>query len=250
MDPMEKKGEIEIRRDLAAAYRLVDRFGMSELIYNHISARLPGPEHHFLINPFGLMYREITSSNLVKIDLEGNLVDPAAEKAGVKINPAGFIIHSAIHQKRPDIMCILHTHTLAGMGVAALREGLIPIVQESLRFYHRVAYHEFAGIVLDPAEKESLIHSLGDKNILILRNHGLLTLGRSVAQAFGLMYYLERACRIQLSLLATEKEPILPPPDVCEKTAAQHWGKVEQLEELLWPALLRLLDREDPSYRD
>lgn len=249
MELKKQKSEPELRVELAAAYRLIDYWGLNEIIYNHISVRLPGDPPQFLINRFGLLYSEITASNLVKIDLEGNLIDPGQEKSKVRVNPAGFIIHSAIHDKREDAQCIVHTHTEAGIAVSSLRAGFVPFGQESMRFYNRVAYYEFNGIVLDPKEKDALIHSLRDKNVLILKNHGLLTLGASVPQAVFLMYYLERACRVQLAIQATGHEPIYPDPEICEKTAQQHWGKVEQLDNLMWPAMMRVLDAKDPSYK-
>ncbi len=235
--------EWKLRVQLAAAYRLVDRFGFSETVYNHISARLPGTKHQFLLNPFGLLYSEITASNLVMVDSDGKLIGKG------KINPAGFLIHSAIHEARPDAQCILHTHTPAGMAIASLAEGFRPFTQEALRFHGRVAYHRFEGIVLDRKEKSSLLRDLGDKPVLILRNHGLITIGQTVGQAFGLMYYLERACQTQLAALATGKEILHPSSDVAERTARQHWNKIHQLDEFLWPALLRGLDREALDYK-
>ncbi len=244
--------EWQARVDLAAAYRLIHHFGMAELVYNHISMRIPGEQDAFLINRFGLRYDEIMASNLVKINSKGQVLQSGKDKNKLSVNPAGFIIHSAIHEARPEINCIIHTHTVAGMAVAALPEGLQLYSQESLRFYKRIAYHDFKGIVLDAKEKHNLIKSLAKNPVLILRHHGLLTLGTSVAQAFALMYYLERACQVQLSLQGNLKggKATLPSKQVCEKTVKQHWNKVEQLDTLLWPAMIRLLDKEAPDYKN
>jgi ribulose-5-phosphate 4-epimerase/fuculose-1-phosphate aldolase len=247
MDPKERA----LRVQLAAAYRLIDHWGMSELIYNHISVRLPGPDDHFLINPFGLMYREIRASNLVKIDLEGNIIASAGgfETRPYRVNRAGFVIHSAIHRARPDAQCIVHTHTPAGMAVVSLKEGLIPVALEGLRFHNQIAFHEFRGITLSMEEQESLVKSFGDKRVLLLRNHGLLTVGPTVAQAVCLMYYLERACQVQLMAQSTGRELNSLSQQLCEYTASQHWNKVEQLDDLVWPALIRMLDQKDPTYK-
>ncbi|MCP5468607.1 MAG: class II aldolase/adducin family protein [Deltaproteobacteria bacterium] len=239
--------EWQVRVDLAAAYRLIEHFGMAELIYNHISVRVPGENDAFLINPFGLRYDEIKASNLLKINSEAKVLQAKSKKQDLKVNPAGFIIHSAIHEARPEVNCIVHTHTIAGMSIASLPEGLQLYSQEALRFYDRVGYHDFQGIVLDAKEKKALLKSLGNKPVLILRNHGLLTLGTSVAQAFCLMYYLERACQVQLTLQG--KQAKKPSKKVCEKTAEQHWNKVYQLDDLVWPAMIRLLDQKDSSYK-
>ena len=187
--------EQRLRQELAACYRLIAHFRMSDLIFTHISLRLPGPEHHFLINPYGLLFDEITASSLVKIDLQGRPVEPSPHP----VNPAGFVIHSAIHAAREDAHCVLHTHTRAGCAVAALECGLLPVNQMSMEFYGRVAYHAYEGIALDMDEQQRLVADLGDKPVMILRNHGLLATGGSVAEAFLRMYYLEKACEIQLA---------------------------------------------------
>lgn len=236
--------EAELRVQLAAAYRLIDKFRLSDLIYTHISVRLPGPEHHFLINPYGLMFHEITASSLVKIDLEGRIVG----HSDWPVNPAGFVIHSAIHAARKDLICVLHTHTRYGMAVSALGCGLLPISQFALQFYNRVAYHDYEGVALALDERVRLVADLGDKQVMILRNHGLLSAGQTIPEAFILMFYLERACEVQITAQSTGAELIVPPATVCEHSAEQQ--DLEDLGQLEWPALLRLLDREDPSYRE
>ncbi|HEY9647693.1 MAG TPA: class II aldolase/adducin family protein [Chroococcidiopsis sp.] len=235
--------EWELRVQLAAAYRLVDRFQMSDLIYTHISVRIPGPEHHFLINPYGLMFDEITASNLVKVDLNGQIV----EESEWPVNPAGFVIHSAIHAAREDLHCVLHTHTKYGMAVSALDCGLLPISQFALQFYDRVAYHDYEGVALELDERERLVKDLGDRKVMILKNHGLLTAGRTVPEAFILMFYLNRACEVQITAQSAATPLTIPPHAVCEHAAAQQ--DIDDLGQLEWPALLRLLDRHDPSYR-
>ncbi|MEX5689338.1 MULTISPECIES: class II aldolase/adducin family protein [Pseudomonas] len=247
--------EERLRRELAACYRLIAHFRMSDLIFTHISVRLPGPEHHFLINPYGLMFDEITASSLVKIDLDGRAVEPSP----YPVNPAGFVIHSAIHRAREDAQCVLHTHTRAGCAVAALKCGLLPVNQISMEFYERVAYHDYEGVALDLGEQQRLVHDLGDKTVLMLRNHGLLTVGASIGQAFLRMYYLEKACEIQLAAQACG-ELVLPPAAVCEHTERQFNEPGRPLAEgelndpdamqLAWSALLRLADRVAPGYRD
>ncbi|MEN9224120.1 MAG: class II aldolase/adducin family protein [Thermostichus sp. HHBFW_bins_43] len=238
--------EAELRQQLAACYRLIARFGMDDLVYTHISVRVPGPEDHFLINPFGLLFEEITASSLVKIDADGQIVEPGPWP----VNPAGFVIHSAIHSARPDICCVLHTHTTAGMAVAALSEGLLPISQFALQFYGHLAYHDYEGIALDLAERERLTADLGSHHSLILRNHGLLTVGRTIPEAFVRMYYLEQSCRIQIAAQSTGSPLLIPPAQVCERTARQFERGGGPIGEREWQALIRKLDREDPSYRD
>ena len=211
--------ERQVREDLAAAYRLVAHYGMDDSIYTHISARVPGTEGQFLINPFGMLFLDITASSLVKIDLEGRILDDSP----YDVNPAGFTIHSAVHSARHDAACVLHTHTVAGVAVSSLAGGLQPCNQWALQFYDRVVYHDFEGIALDHEERDRLIADLGaTSRAMILRNHGLMTLGRTVAEAFILMLNLERACRVQVAIASTG-EPIHPvPPDVCERTARQY----------------------------
>lgn len=234
--------ERELRVQLAAAYRLIDRFRMSDLIYTHISVRLPGPDHHFLINPYGLMFNEITASNLVKIDINGNIIGGSE----YSVNPAGFVIHSAIHAARKDLHCVLHIHTRYGMAVSALECGLLPISQFAMQFYQRVAYHRYEGLSLDLDERSRLIQDLGDKKVMILLNHGLLTAGHTIPEAFILMYYLERSCEIQITAQSSGSPLIVPSETVCEKSAVQQ--DLEDLGQLEWDALMRMLEREDPSY--
>lgn len=235
------------RVDLAAAYRLAHLHGWTTtLIYNHISARIPGPEHHFLLNPFGLRWDEVTASNLVKIDLEGNVLDDTPWK----INNAGYTIHSAVHAAREDAVCVIHTHTEAGMAVSALESGLLFTNQDSMMFYGQVGYHEFEGIALDLSERERLVRDLGDNAVMILRNHGLLTTGRSVSEAWVRMYFLEKVCSAQLALMsaaAGESGIHHPSRQVCEHTARQYEN--ESCGEREWPALLRQLDDVTTDYK-
>lgn len=238
--------EWQARVDLAACYRLVAHFKMTDWIYNHISVRVPGSHEHYLINPFGLLYEEITASSLVKVDVTGRLVEDVA----LEVNPAAFVIHGAIHQARPEIACVLHTHTRAGVGVAAQEQGLLPLSQHAFKVYNRLAYHDFEGIALDMGEQQRLIADIVTKDVLILRNHGLLTMGRTVREAFELMYYLERACEIQIAALSGKSEIIIPPPHVCQRTCGQFANDSSFVKGRDWQALLRLLDRTDPSYKD
>jgi len=236
--------ERDARLNLAACYRLIAHFGMDDLIYTHISARVPGSPGHFLINPYGMMFHEITASSLVKIDYDGNLVEPAQHP----VNYAGFVIHSAIHAARPDVTCVLHTHTRAGVAVSCLKEGLLSLNQFSAGFYNRVGYHDYEGIATNLDERQRLVRDVGDKRVLILRNHGLLTAGRSVPEAFQLMYYLEQSCRVQMDLMAS-RGSINPLSDEVSEYTARQCETGTQHGEREWPALLRLLDAKDPSYR-
>jgi ribulose-5-phosphate 4-epimerase/fuculose-1-phosphate aldolase len=239
--------EWQARVDLAAAYRLVAYYGWDDLIFTHLSARVPGPEHHFLINPYGMMFDEITASSLVKINLEGEIVAASP----YFINPAGFTIHSAVHAAREDALCVIHLHTDYGIAVSAQENGLLPISQQSLFSLASLAYHEYEGLALNEDEKSRLVADLGNKTNMILRNHGLLTIGKTAAEAFLSMYILERACRIQIlaqsgsSTLLQVSEPILE--NVATQLSAVTVGQGAQLA---WPGLLRKLDRIDPSYRD
>jgi ribulose-5-phosphate 4-epimerase/fuculose-1-phosphate aldolase len=239
------QAEWETRVQLAACYRLIARYKMTDLIYTHISARIPGHEDQFLLNPYGLMFNEVTASNLVKIDLEGNLL----ENNGFRVNSAGFTIHSAIHAARHDVACVLHTHTKAGFAVSCQKQGLLPLNQISLQFHNRLAYHDYEGIALDLDERPRLVADLGDKYAMMLRNHGLLTAGRTIPEAFSLMYYLEKACEIQVAALAGGAELIYPSPEVCERTARQYEMDQHPIGDNEWAAHIRALDREDTSYR-
>jgi ribulose-5-phosphate 4-epimerase/fuculose-1-phosphate aldolase len=239
--------EWQVRIDLAAAYRLVALYGWDDLIFTHLSARVPGAEHHFLINPYGLMFEEITASSLVKINLQGEIVSPSP----YFINPAGFTIHSAVHSAREDALCVIHLHTDNGIAVSAQQTGLLPISQQSLFALASLAYHGYEGLALNEDEKSRLVADLGNKNNLILRNHGLLTVGKTAAEAFLSMYILESACRIQIlaqsggAALLPVAEPILQ--NVASQLSAVTVGQGAQLA---WPGLLRKLDRLDPSYRN
>lgn len=245
--------ELRLRRELAAVYRLVAHFRMTDLIFTHISVRLPGPEHHFLINPYGLLFEEITASNLVRIDLSGRAVEDSPHP----VNPAGFVIHSAVHAARPDAQCVLHTHTRAGCAVAAQEHGLLPLNQISMEFYGRLGYHDYEGVALNLAEQRRLVADLGRHPAMILRNHGLLTVGETPAQAFLRMYYLSKACEIQTAAAAAGTPLVVPSPDVCELTARQlaYQDDSSDLQddkayEFAWAALLRLVERVAPDYKD
>ncbi len=238
------------RVNLAAAYRLVALYGWDDLVDTHISARVPGPEHHFLINPYGLMFDEITASSLVKVDLDGNQLT----ESQYSINPAGFTIHSAIHEVREDAGCVPHLHTLDGTAVASCVEGLLPMNQTAQFVTHDLAYHDYEGVALDLAERPRLQRDLGAKNIMLLHNHGTLTVGRTCAQAYLRMYLLERACTMQVRtrMLGDAAADHPTAPDVIEKNAAlAQSGAVSMIaEQLVWPALLRKLDRLDPGFRN
>jgi ribulose-5-phosphate 4-epimerase/fuculose-1-phosphate aldolase len=240
--------EQAIRRDLAAAYRLVALHGWDDLIFTHISARVPGPEHHFLINPYGYTFDEITASSLVKIGMDGL---PVGESAAM-VNPAGFTIHSAVHEVREDAACVIHVHTPDGTAVATSREGLKPLNQTAQLVIGDLAYHDYEGVALDHAERPRLQQDLGSKNLMLLRNHGTLALGRTVAEAFLRMYFLERACTMQVRtrILGTDDYPTHP--EVIGKNADLARAPSMQViaNHLLWPALLRKLDRIDPGYRN
>ena len=239
--------EWQMRVDLAACYRLIAHFRWTDFIYTHISARAPGEQDRFLINAYGLMFDEIKASNLVKVDHDGNVFDDPTD---LGVNPGGFTIHSAIHMARPEIACVLHTHTEAGIAVASQKNGLVPVNQHAMRFYNRIAYHDYEGVSLDWDERERLKKTIGDKYVLILRNHGLLTCGRTIREAFDLMYYLERACQGQVTAQATGAELIYGAPEVAEHVAKQFERPDRPAAQRDWPALLRLLDRVDPSYKE
>ena len=236
--------EKALRTQLAAAYRIVDYFGWSMLIFGHITVRIPGPERHFLINPFGLMFHEITASNLVKIDLDGNIIG-----GEVSTNPAGFVIHSAVHAAREDVKCVMHTHTRDGMAVAALADGLNRSDFGGASLYNRVAYHDFEGLTVRMDERERLVQSLGDKNLMILRNHGLLSCGSTIAEAFLRLHTLQTACEVQIAARSTGNRLLEPSPEVCEAHAAS-LDSGHQAPDLVFAALMRLMDQRDPSYRD
>ena len=239
--------EWQARVDLAAAYQLVADFGWDDLVFTHISARVPGPEHHFLINPYGMMFEEITASSLVKIDLEGNIV----MESDFSINPAGFTIHSAVHAAREDALCVMHLHTDYGIAVSAQKDGLLPISQQATFVLSSLGYHDYEGLALNDDEKPRLVSDLGNKTFLILRNHGLLTVGQSVADAFLSMFLLERACRIQILAQAGGNKLI----SVSDKVLAQIPAQEAIVTKggrghLAWPGLLRRLERIGSNYRD
>ncbi|MEJ7930554.1 class II aldolase/adducin family protein [Ramlibacter sp. AN1015] len=243
----ERVSEAEWRQrvDLAAAYRLAHYYRMTDQIYTHLTAKVPQTDH-FLINPYGVLFDEVTASCLVKVDLDGRIVhDPT----GIGINPAGFLIHSCVHRARPDLTCVLHTHTAAGLAVAAQKRGLLMLTQHAMRFYNRLGYHDYEGIALDPSEQERLVRDLGPHKAMILRNHGLLTGGTSIRDAFEQMYYLERACDAQVKALAGGVEVIECAGEVAEKVATVLDRPGRTATETDWPALKRLLDRIDPSYQ-
>jgi ribulose-5-phosphate 4-epimerase/fuculose-1-phosphate aldolase len=242
--------EWETRVDLAACYRLIAHFGWDDLVLTHNSARVPGRDDQFLMNPMGLMFNEITASNLLKIDLKGNLVEPSEYEP----NRAGFVIHSAIYMGRADVQCVIHTHTEADIAVGALEEGLLPLSQWAMRFYNRLGYHDYEGVSLDLDERERLQQSIGNHPVLVLRNHGLLATGRNIAEAFSLTYHFERSAEAQLKIQAAAAAGariVVPPAETCERQAALFAGNEPRLQgQREWPALLRLLDRIDPSYRN
>ena len=240
--------EGELRRELAACYRIFDHLGWVELIYNHITVKVPGPERHFLINPFGLMYREVTASNLVKIDLEGRIVGDAS----FPVNPAGFVAHSAIHEAIPEALCIMHTHTTAGMAVACKPQGLTMTNFYAAMLHGKVAYHEFEGITVNPDEKPRLVASLARKRHLIMRNHGLLSWGETIPEAFMNLWTLNRACEIQLASSAMPGGDIEIPADICAQSGreALHTKAQYGAGRDVFDALRRIIDAKDPSYRD
>ena len=239
------------RLHLAAAYRLVAHFGLDDSIFTHISARAPKEEaeHGFLINPFGLRFDEVTASNLVTVDLDGNII---RDEYGAGINAAGFTIHSAVHAARPEMSCVLHTHTVAGVAISSMKDGILPLNQWSLQFYNRVAFHDYEGIALDLAERERLVADLGDAKAMILRNHGLLTCGGTVGEAFALMYNLERTCKAQLALLSSGADLNRVSEDLAEFTAQQYESMTKDRgnpdrKDPEWEAYLRLALKHYPD---
>ncbi len=241
------------RVDLAACYRLVDLYGMTDMIANHISARVPDQEGAFLINAYGLFYEEITASSLMKVDLDGEILgkpDFSALGQDFAINRAGYVIHSAVHRARPEVGCVIHTHTWAGMAVSAMTCGVLPLTQTAMRFA-KVAYHDYESVAIDLGEQERLVADLGDADVMVLRNHGLLAVGPSIPEAFSNIYRIELACRAQIAAMSCATELIMPPEDVIARTnhlykpnVRRPWGVLE------WPGLRRRLDRRDASYRE
>lgn len=237
--------EWAIRVDLAAAYRMVAHYGWDDLIFTHLSARIPGPEHHFLLNPYNLMFEEVTASSLVKVDDKGNPVEPTP----FITNPAGFTIHSAIHMARDDAQAVMHLHTPAGQAVSAHQEGLLPLTQTAMLIRGEVAFHEYEGVAVDLDERERLVADLGEKNAMILRNHGTLAVGKNVGECFIRLYYLERACQAQIMALSAGDNLNTPPQGSPEITAQQGAvGLPMAANFLAWPALKRKAYRLDPSF--
>ena len=239
--------EWDMRCDLAAAYRLAAHYRWTDLIYTHFSARVPGT-HHLLINPYGLMFDEVTASSLVKIDSDGSVID---DVTGLGINHAGFVIHGAVHQARPEVACVVHTHTRAGVAISAQKEGLLPISQHALRIHGMLTYHDYEGVALDMDERKRIAADLGaTSKAMIMRNHGLLSLGASVGEAFHFMYYLDTACQIQIDAMAGGREQLIV---LAEQTAAKGYlqmgGPNGSKLDKEWPTLLRMLDRKGEVYR-
>lgn len=245
---MMTQAEWDARIALAACYRLVARLGLDDVIYNHISLRVPGQEGAFLLNPYGMLFEEITASSLVKIDTEGRKLAPSPHE----VNVAAFVIHAAIHKASAEAACVLHTHSDASTAISCQKDGLLPLTQFAMRFHNRQAFHHYEGVAIDLDEQQRLVRDLGPHKVMLLRNHGILTTGRTVGEAFMLLYYFERAAKIQLSLQASGVPMLMPPPEVCERAARQFWeqqGDILVPGEREWPAFLRQLDRSDPSYR-
>src|SRR5690242_8153533 len=239
--------EWAVRCDLAAAYRAVAMYGWDDLVFTHISARVPGGDHHFLINPYGMMFEEITASSLVKVDLAGRKVMDSP----FEINPAGFTIHGAVHEARADAQCVIHLHTVEGVAVSCQKAGLLPLSQQSLFPLASLAYHDYEGVALDPAEKARLVRDLGDRNNMILRSHGLLACGESVAEAFLNMYILQKACEVQVLAQASGGELIAVPQAIVDGTRQAAKVVTRQSGGMIaWPGILRKLDRLDPSWRE
>lgn len=241
--PAFAKSEIQARRDLAACYRLADHFGWSDIVWNHITARVPGPENHFLIMEMGMRYDEVTAGNLLKLDQNGDPVD----RPDARANKTGFVIHGGIYAARPEVNCVMHTHTRAGMAVSVLKEGLVPLVNDAVPLHGNIAYHDFEGVSTDRGETARIVAALGRKPAMILRNHGLLAAGESAGEAFMLMYYLERACQVQMDALSAGREINPIRREILESAAERHrdfrYGKEE------WPALLRLAERRFPDFQ-
>jgi ribulose-5-phosphate 4-epimerase/fuculose-1-phosphate aldolase len=236
------------REELAGLYRLFDVLGWHELIYNHITVRAPDERNCFLINPFGLMYREVKASNLVKIDIDGNVVGSSA----YGVNPAGFVVHSAVHRNRHDAHCVMHTHTTAGLAVACQKDGLLPMSFPAAFYTDRISYHDFEGITLDTDECDRLAKNLGTNNVMILRNHGLLTCGPTAADAFGEMFHLQRACEVQIAAMSGGAKINMPPIEVSRRAAKQFEGVSRQGPQngMLLAAMLRWMDDVSPGFRD
>ena len=238
------EAEWNARVELAAQYRLVALHGWDDMIFTHISARVPGPEKHFLINPYGFYFEEMTASCLVKVDLDGNIVQETQNF----INPAGFTIHSAVHAARDDAHFVIHLHTVAGVGVAAQKDGLLPISQNACLLQHQVAYHGYEGLALNHDERERLVADLGDKPLMLLRNHGTLACGPTAAAAWIGIFFLERACAQQIAALSTGRDNVLIAPDAAQAETKEQGRGIAFISALAWPGALRQLDRKSPGY--
>lgn len=238
------EAEWQVRVDLAACYRLIAHYGWDDLVFTHLSARVPGPEHHFLINPYGYLFEEITASSLIKVDQDCNVIDAGKLK---RVNPAGFTIHSAVHMAREDAQAVIHLHARAGVAVSAHRDGLLPLSQTAMLCLRHLSYHDYEGVALNLDERERLVRDLGDKDMMLLRNHGTLSVGRSVAEAFTLHYFLMKACEIQVDTLSCG--PTCMPSEQALATTHDQAETLGRAEKLTWPALRRMLDRKDPSYQ-
>jgi ribulose-5-phosphate 4-epimerase/fuculose-1-phosphate aldolase len=238
--------EWQARVDLACAYRLVAHYGWDDLIFTHLSASVPGPDEHFLINPFGMMFEEITASSLVKVDLHGKIIMPSP----YPINPAGFTIHSCVHEARPDVGAVMHTHTVAGIAVSTLKEGLLPLSQTALGFYNTVRYHDYEGLALVEDEKARLASDLGDGSALILRSHGLLTAASTIGETFLALFMLQKACEVQLAAMSAGRELIQQPQEMADLVELQTHSAFGLGAQMSWTALLRKMDRLDSSYRN
>ena len=235
--------EIQNRLDLAAAYHLADIYGFSDIIWNHITCKTSSKKNTFLINRFGLRYDEVTASNLLEIDLDGNVLSTEGE-----INYTGYIIHGSIHSSRTDLHCVMHSHSRAGLAVSCLKEGLEILVQDSAMFHNKISYHEWKGMSTNLAERKSISEDFGKNNIMILRNHGLLTSGKTIAEAFMMMYYLDRACKVQLDVNSINKEIIKPSKNLLEYAAEQYEDPKYKLGKNEWPALKRMLKKNNSIY--
>lgn len=245
------EAEWQVRVDLAACYRLIAHYGMTDLVYNHITAKIPGRPGCFLINPFGLLYTEMTASCFYTLDLEGDIVDrPPGVFGEFPVNRAGYALHSAVHGGRSDVGCVIHTHTRAGMAVSALKQGILPLTQTSMRFFGAIGFHDYEEPTVNAEERGRIVADLGPHNALILRNHGLLACGETIPDAWNVIYWLESSCKVQMDVLASGCEINLPPAELAASMAKRYGpqGKVN-LAPIEWPALLRQMDRVDPSFR-
>jgi ribulose-5-phosphate 4-epimerase/fuculose-1-phosphate aldolase len=242
--------ERQLRVELAAAYRLVAKLGFDDLVHTHLSARVPGEDIHFLLNPYGMLFDEITASSLIKVDINGDVVESDGR---FPHNPAGFVMHSAVHRSADDRACVFHAHSINAMAVSSLECGLLPMALWCMSYYDRLSYHDYEGPPVRLDERDRIIAKLGTTQAMLMKNHGILTCGRTCAEAFIYLYYLEKACEVQIKAQSTGQKLIIPTHEVCEYTAAlrysdvQHTGTPGDIE---WKALMRKLDREDPSYRN